>query len=129
MSIAIYTRSANPNAASLAHQQAACEDLAVELGYEITRIYSDQGIAQTSLSKLLHDASDGAVNVLLVNTLDRLGRSLATNQHVVTCLHDAGVTIHVAELGKTPVSEALSHRLLSQIIVLCAANQAEPVSE
>lgn len=66
------------------------KQMAEHRGYEITRVYSDEGVSgskdsRPALNEMLADAKRGKFAVLLIWRLDRLGRSLA---HLVRLFED-----------------------------------------
>jgi DNA invertase Pin-like site-specific DNA recombinase len=52
------------------------------------------------------DAAEGSVSVLVVASLDRLGRTVTTAPRIIEALLDAGVTIYAAAQGTRPVLES-----------------------
>lgn len=85
-------------------QQTACGAFADEIGYEVARTYSDEGGARMALTRLLADATEGAVSILVVSDLARLGRTIATAPRIVETLRGAGVTVYAAAQGRRLVS-------------------------
>jgi len=106
MSTAVYTYSARPIPEAHDRQKAECEELARELGRTITRTYQDEGRARLALERLLADAREHNVSVLVVASLDRLGRQLGTFAPVMEALHDAGMTVYAARQGKADAAES-----------------------
>lgn len=105
MGVVIYTRSAVPNLAEQEWQSAACEELAADLGYEVTRTYHDEGRARPALDELMSDAASGEVSVLLVAKFDRLSRSSSESSRITAALLDAGVDIYAANIGTRPLND------------------------
>lgn len=86
MSVAIYTRTAVPNPAARRWQRARCLQLADQLGLEATHEYHDDGKLRPTLDLLLPELVAGSVSMLIIASIDRLGRSIADNERVSRAL-------------------------------------------
>ena len=119
MSAASYTYSARSLPTAHARQQADCEVLARQLGYDITHVYQDEGGSRLALDRLLTDVRGGAVSILLVAGLDRLGRTSGALTSIIDALHDAQVTLYATGYGATPITD------VPVLSILCAIEDYE----
>ena len=77
---AIYSRVSTLLGQSVEHQLHGLRDLANQRGFSIVSEYVDEGISGTSerrpsLDRLIKDARNGLFSVILIHSIDRLGRS------------------------------------------------------
>lgn len=63
-------------------QERKCKGMAMIKDWEVVRVYRDPGISGTldensrpGLANLINDAKKGTINIIIVNSLDRIGRS------------------------------------------------------
>ncbi|MBN9177829.1 MAG: recombinase family protein [Microbacterium sp.] len=108
MNVVTYTRSAGPNSTEHEWQREACQKLAAELGYDITRNYHDEDREHPALKELTTDVVGGTVTVLLVARFDRISRSHSENIRISTALLDAGVDVYAANIGTYPLNSPSS---------------------
>jgi DNA invertase Pin-like site-specific DNA recombinase len=99
MGAVIYTRSARPNRPTHAHQRAACQRLAAELGYEVSGEFHDDGQARPALDQALATVRDGQASALVVAHLYRLSRSTRAFAGIMEALDEAGVPLYVVGHG------------------------------
>lgn len=104
MRVVFYTRCAGPNSVEREWQRTACEALAAELGYDITRGYHDESRERPALDELMTDVAGGTVSVLLVARFDRLSRSHSESSRVSAALLSAGVDVYAANVGTHPLN-------------------------
>lgn len=97
MNAVIYRRSAVHNEQWLADQETACRQYASELGLTVTGSYYDIGRTGHGLDAMLEAVQQDDVSAVIVNDLARLGEKINDHLATVRRLHDAGVTIHVAQ--------------------------------
>lgn len=100
---AIYVRVSTEEQASaygLDVQRERCAAMAVVKGWEVSRIYEDAGLSGTKgaedrpgLAALLSDVEKGAVNSVIVLSLDRLGRKTSLVLSLVDQLAAAGAVL------------------------------------
>lgn len=100
MGAVIYTRSARPNRATHAHQQAACHRLAAELGYEVSGEFHDNGRTRPALDQALATIRDGQASALIVADLYRLSRSSTEFARIIEALDEADVPLYVVGQGR-----------------------------
>lgn len=108
---AIYARysSENQREASIEDQVEVCRRLAGRQGWRIVEVYGDA--AQSGASRfrreylrLVADAESRRFDVIVVESLDRLGRKLADVADLHDCMQFAGVRIHTVIAGEiTPM--------------------------
>jgi DNA invertase Pin-like site-specific DNA recombinase len=115
--ICIYARYSSDlqNASSIEDQVRLCTEKAKAEGWEIVNCYSDAGISGASLMRpgiqsLMHDAMNGAFEIVLCEALDRLSRALPdiaslhqrltfSNTKIVTLSEGEISTIHIGLKG------------------------------
>ena len=107
----IYCRVAHDgpdSAAVLAAQRNGLEAYAKEHDFEIVGASSDMGSGLTMDRPGLLDfhaaAEDGAVDVLLIHSLTRLGRDTDKVTKYWHLLRDLGVSVHTADCGEVDLS-------------------------
>ncbi|MGO2664627.1 recombinase family protein [Mycetocola reblochoni] len=107
MNALIYRRSAVHNLQRLDDQETNCRQYARQLGLTVDGSYYDIGRTGDGLATVLDLAQQEEVSAVIVNDLARLGEKM--NDHLATMrrLHEAGVTIHVANEKTTDVRGAL----------------------
>ena len=88
------------------NQRIALQQVAERRGWQVVAEYADEGISgakdrhgRPGLDKLLRDASKGRFDVLMVWSIDRLGRSAATVTAALDELRDVGATIYADKEG------------------------------
>lgn len=107
MSTLIYRRSAVHNLQWLDDQETNCRQYARELGLTVDGSYYDIGRTGDGLATVLNLAQQEEVSAVIVNDLARFGEKMNDHLATVRRLHDAGVTIHVANEKTTDVQGAL----------------------
>lgn len=100
MGAVIYTRSARPNWATHAHQRAACQCLAAELGYEVSGEFHDNGRTRPALDQALATIRDGQASALIVADLYRLSRPSTEFARIIEALDEADVPLYVVGQGR-----------------------------
>lgn len=105
MNVVVYTRSALPNTIEDEWQREACLRLAAELGYEVSRTYSDDGRDRPAMQELMADVTGGVIDVLLLARYDRLTRSSTENHRITAALLDANVQVYAANIGPRPLDD------------------------
>ncbi|MGV1009807.1 MAG: recombinase family protein [Dermatophilaceae bacterium] len=75
----------------------------------------DEGGSRLALDRLLTDVRAGAVSVLLVASLDRLGRTVRALMSIMDTLHDAQVSLYVTGYGTVPITDMPGLSILSAI--------------
>lgn len=95
MRAAIYLRTSTTDQ-SIDNQRPELEQLATARGWTLVSVYEEQvsaAKARPQLRRLLNDAHRRAFGVLLVWSLDRLGRSMTGNVQTVLTLDQLGVRV------------------------------------
>ena len=108
-----YTRFSSllQSAASIEDQERLCRERAEREGWEVVALFADRALSGASmlrpgLQALLQAASDGSVDVVLTEALDRLSRNQADSAAVFKRLSFAGVrivTLAEGEIGELHV--------------------------
>jgi DNA invertase Pin-like site-specific DNA recombinase len=98
MTAAIYVRVSTASKQDETNQLPECEALAQRRGYEVVEVYRERVSAVKRAKRLewrrvLEDAQRGRFEVLVVWSLDRLGRDFMTNILDVKRLDDLGVLV------------------------------------
>lgn len=106
MGAVIYTRSAHPNRATHAHQQAACQRLAAELGYEVSSEFRDNSQTPPALDQALATIRDEQASALVVNDLHRLSRSSCEFAQIIEALNEVDVPLYVVGQGRVSLPAA-----------------------
>lgn len=99
---AVYVRCASPSQATpypLADQWDACEAYAARQGWTTIAVHKDHAVSgrktsRLSLNSLMAQARQGAFEVLLVESLDRLSRDALHLHALLTELKGLGVAVH-----------------------------------
>lgn len=107
MNAIIYRRSAVHNQQWLDDQNSSCREYAREHGLTITGSYYDLGRTRDGLDSMLEAVQQEDVTAVIVNDIARLGDKINDHLALVRRLHDAGVTIHVAQEQITGTQGAL----------------------
>lgn len=101
MKLAIYARVSKTagDPTSIKEQERRCRAWAREKGHRVVEVYRDDGISGTrldrpELGRLLHDASAGAFEGVLVYDLDRLARDLVVQETVIGALTGDDVELY-----------------------------------
>ncbi len=107
MTTLIYRRSAVHNLQWLDDQEIHCRQYARELGLTVDGSYYDIGRIGDGLATVLDLAQQEEVSAVIVNDLARLGEKVDDHLATVRRLHEAGVTIHVANEKTTDMRGGL----------------------
>lgn len=78
--------------------------LARDLCLDLTHSCSYEAGARPELARLLSDATEGRVSVLMVASLDQLGRPIPAGPQIIADLDHAGVTIYTADHRARPLA-------------------------
>lgn len=97
MNAIIYRRSAVLNQQWLDDQDSSCREYACEHALTISGSYYDIGRTGDGLASMLEAVQQKDVTAVIVNDIARLGDKINDHLATVRRLHDAGVTIHVAQ--------------------------------
>lgn len=113
---AIYVR-VSTDGQSVANQERELLRVAEAKGYDVVEIYRDRGVSGTKdrsqrpgLRRAVDDATRGRFGVLMVWSVDRLGRSLRDLVETLQELHGAGVDLFLHQQAidtRTPAGRAL----------------------
>jgi len=96
-SAAIYVYSAFEDRERLDIQERACRELCENSLLRIAGLYREAGKHREGLGRLLKDAEKGAFDIVILDTLDRLGRH--DLMFYFEALQSAGVTVITNESG------------------------------
>ncbi len=100
---AIYCRVATPDQLSLDRQEQHVCDFAREKGYEISSITKEwfKGTTMTrpGIQRILADAKNGEMDVLLVYSSSRIGRNTTETMHFIRQLGEYGVAVESVKEG------------------------------
>lgn len=97
MNAIIYRRSADLNEQWLDDQDSSCRTYAREHALMVTGSYYDIGRTGDGLASMLEAVQQKDVAAVIVNDIARLGDRINDHLATVRRLHDAGVTIHIAQ--------------------------------
>jgi DNA invertase Pin-like site-specific DNA recombinase len=91
--------------ASIVDQVRICRRLADQHGWHVTKFYSDAAISGANRTRpgfleMIRDAEAGEIDVVVAESLDRLGRKLADIADVFDRLHFRSVHIHTVQQGE-----------------------------
>ena len=117
---AIYMRCATAEAPDpLAAQTEACRAYAAKHGWETVAVYSDVAVSglktsRAGLDQAMAQARQGAFDVLLIESLDRLGRDALHIQRLAEELDGLGVALHTAVAGSLSVIETAFRSLMME---------------
>lgn len=100
MNVAIYTRTAVPSLAAHRWQRTRCVQFADQLGLDATHEYHDDGTSHPMLDLLVPELrAEGISPALIVESIDRLGRSTTDTDRVRAALSETGVAVYAADLA------------------------------
>lgn len=97
-----------PDAYGMEAQEADCRAYAERAGLEVAEVYAEvvsgrNGIADRTELPALVDAVDaGKVDGVLAARLDRVARSLTTQEAILGAIWSRGGVVHVADYGEVP---------------------------
>lgn len=103
---AIYCRVATPDQLSLNEQEKRVGDYAKAKGYVISSITSESFKGTTfkrlGIEKVLTDAKNGLMNILLMTDVSRIGRKMIETMRFVRELRDYGVEVECVNGRASP---------------------------
>lgn len=115
--MALYLRVSTTNGQTTLNQQRELEQVAANSGWEIVRVYQDEGISgakgrdkRPAYDELLRDATRHQFDMVAAWSVDRLGRSLQDLTAFLSEIHSLGVDLYLHQQAvdtSTPAGKAL----------------------
>jgi DNA invertase Pin-like site-specific DNA recombinase len=104
-SVAIYAYTNTPESAALEDQLHVCRSYAAYRGWAVTHVYTDTAANgrttdRIELQTMLEDAEASAIDVVVLASVDRLGRQLHARLEAAHALASAAVELHSATEGR-----------------------------
>ena len=117
---------------SLGQQEEQLKALCERKGYEVYKVYADEGISakndkRPAYREMLRDVKNGTINVIVAFKMDRLTRSVYDVEKLMTVVDNAGCDIDC--LNDSSNTTTSTGRLTLRIMTSVSQNEIEKCSE
>ena len=117
---------------SLGQQEEQLKAFCERKGYEIYKVYADEGISakndkRPAYREMLRDVKNGTINVIVAFKMDRLTRSVFDVEKLMTVVDNAGCDIDC--LNDSSNTTTSTGRLTLRIMTSVSQNEIEKCSE
>lgn len=117
---------------SLGQQEEQLKAFCERKGYEIYKVYADEGISakndkRPAYREMLRDVKNGTINVIVAFKMDRLTRSVFDVEKLMTIVDNAGCDIDC--LNDSSNTTTSTGRLTLRIMTSVSQNEIEKCSE